>query len=282
VASHSTARAGLPVESGIYTVGALGLYPEILHGVSTRLSPDGGDWNLSSRRGTALHPPSAAVALTNRQALARRLGIQLAKMVGCQQVHGSEVAVVRPEDGGRGMYPDLPSMLGADAMVTDVPGIYLLALSADCPPVFFYDPVRKVVGLAHSGWKGTVARIAGNVVSEMSRQFGSNPADVIAAVGPGIGPCCYRVGPDVIEAAEVALAGAWDGPEPVLEPDSEGLTYFNLREAIRRTLLDAGVRPENIAVEEVCTADNLDTFYSHRGEAGQCGLFGAVLGLRGA
>jgi YfiH family protein len=272
----------LPVEAGIYTVGTLGLYPEILHGISTRLSPDGVDWNLSSRRGTALHPPSPAVALANRQALAHRLGIQLARMVGCQQVHGSEVAVVSPEDAGRGMYPDVPSMLGADAMVTDAPGIYLLALSADCPPVFFYDPVRKAVGLAHSGWKGTVARIAGNVVSEMSQQFGSNPADVIAAVGPGIGPCCYSVGRDVIEVAELAFTGAWDGPEPVLETDSEGLTYFNLREAIRRALLDSGVRPENLALEEVCTADNLDTFYSHRGEAGQCGLFGAVLGLRGA
>jgi YfiH family protein len=164
-------------------------------------------------------------------------------------------------------------------MVTNAPGVYLMALSADCPPVFLYDPVRKAIGLAHSGWKGTVAQIASNAVGEMSRRFGSEPEDLIAAVGPGIGPCCYSVGPNVVEAVEGAFPLPWDGPAPLLETRG-GLTYFNLREAIRRALLDSGVQPGNIVVEEVCTAHNLDTFYSHRGEAGQCGLFGAVLGLR--
>ena len=269
------------MEAGIYTIAALARYPEILHGISTRRSPDGEDWNLSSRRGSPQHPPDPSVALANREKLADRLGISLANMVGCQQVHGSEVALVRAEDAGRGMYPDRPSMQGADAMVTDAPGIYLMALSADCPPVFLYDPVRKAIGLAHSGWKGTAARIAANAVAEMSRRFGSDPADLIAAVGPGIGPCCYSVGPDVVEAVEGAFPLPWDGPMPVLETRG-GLTFFNLREAIRRALLDSGLQPGNVTVEEVCTAHNLDTFYSHRGEAGRCGLFGAVLGLRDA
>ena len=281
VPSGSRAPARLPVEAGIYTIAALGRYPEVLHGISTRRSPDGEDWNLSSRRGSPHHPPDQSVALANREKLARLLGIPLARMVGCQQVHGSEVALVGAEDAGRGMYPDRSSMQGADGMVTNVPGIYLMALSADCPPVFLYDPVRKASGLAHSGWKGTAARIAPNAVGEMSRQFGSEPEDIIAAVGPGIGPCCYSVGPNVIEAVERAFPHPWDAPTPLLETRGS-LTYFNLREAIRRALLDSGVRPGNVTVEEVCTAHNLDTFYSHRGEAGQCGLFGAVLGLRDA
>jgi YfiH family protein len=218
-------------------------------------------------------------ALANREKLARRLGVPLDRMVGCQQVHGTEVALVGAEDGGRGMYADLPSMQGADAMVTDTPGVFLLALSADCPPVFFYDPHKRAIGLAHSGWKGTAGRIAGNVVAAMQRNFGSDAADIVAAIGPGIGPCCYNIYPQVVETVEAAFPNAWDSAAPVLE-DRDGVTYFNLWEGIRRALLDAGVRDKNISVEGVCTAHNVGTFYSHRGEAGQCGLFGAVLGLR--
>ena len=287
------AGVGLPINDGLYSVAALARFPELLHGISTRCAPDGADWNLSSKRGSPQHPPDPSVALANREKLAHRLGIPFAKMVGCQQVHGSEVALVRAEDAGRGMHPEVPPIEGADAMVTNVPGIFMLALSADCPPVFFYDPTNKAIGLAHSGWKGTVARIAANVVEAMSQHYGTKPSDLVVAIGPGIGPCCYSVGPNVIDAVEAAfpndssvgapLAAPLSAPlsAPLLEA-RDGLTYFNLWEGIRRALLDAGVPPENISVEGVCTAHNLDTFYSHRGEAGQCGLFGAVLGLRDA
>lgn len=275
----------LPVDAGIYTAQSLLRFPELLHGISTRRSPDGGDWNLSGRRGTPEHPPDPSVALSNRERLAARLGISLDSMVGCQQVHGSSVAVVDASHGGRGMRGASPGLQSADALVTATPGLYLLALSADCPPVFLYDPVRRVVGLAHSGWKGTVARIALNTVNTMSRSFGSDPADIVALVGPGIGPCCYVVGANVVEAVEEAFGGqramsegTGSEAEALLE-ERGGQTYFNLWEAIKLALLDVGVRPENITVEGVCTGHNTDVFYSHRAEQGQCGLFGAVLGL---
>src|SRR5437764_970621 len=124
------------------------------------------------------YPSVPSVDVPNREKRAGVLGMPLVRTVGCQQVHGSEVALVRAEDAGRGMCPDRPSMQGADGMVTNAPGIYLMALSADCPPVFLYDPVRKATGLAHSGWKGTAARIASNAVGEMSRPFGSEPEDI--------------------------------------------------------------------------------------------------------
>ena len=103
-------------------------------------------------------------------------------------------------------------------MVTDTPGLNLMALSADCPPVFFYDPVKHVIGLAHSGQKGTALRIAGNVVEAM-RTFRPDPSDITVAIGPGIGPCCYKVGPEVVEAVERSSAGAWEAgyDAPVLE-----------------------------------------------------------------
>jgi YfiH family protein len=250
----------------------------VLHAVSTRISPGGTDWNLSARRGTPQHPPDPDVAQANRRALADRLGISLENMVGCQQVHGNRVAIVTRGDAGRGMFPHLPAIQGADALVTDVPGLYLLALSADCPPVFFYDPVRRVVGLAHSGWKGTVGRIVGNVVEAMVDNLGSEPKDIKAAVGPGIGPCCYSVGENVIEAARQAFPSTRGS----FVQEREGTSYFDLHGAIVRTLLDSGLLPERIAVEAVCTGHNTHLFYSHRMEAGRCGLFGAVLGLRPA
>lgn len=275
MARASTAGA-LPVEDGIYRVAVLERFPELLQGITTRLAPDGEDWNLSGRRGTPEHPPSMERAFANRRKLAERLGISLERMVGCQQVHGSEVAVVGPEDAGRGMFPDRPSMQGADAMVTNAPGLYLMALSADCPPVLFYDPVKRAVGMAHSGWKGTVAKVAARTVEALRREFDSDPADIVAVIGPGIGACCYEVGQNVVEAAQAAFPGSW---EDGLLAERGGSTYFDIPGAIRAALLEAGLDPENVAAEGVCTGHNTRTFYSHRAEAGQCGLFGAVLGL---
>jgi purine-nucleoside/S-methyl-5'-thioadenosine phosphorylase / adenosine deaminase len=269
----------LYMEDGLLRVGALARYPELLHGITTRRAPDGDDWNLSACRGSPQHPPDPAIALRNREKLAALLGISLDSMVGCRQVHGTLVAPVTIADAGRGMRPAAPAIEGTDGMVTDLPGLTLMVLSADCPPIFFYDPVRQVTGLAHSGWKGTVGRIAGKVVEAMVTGYGSSPSNIVAVIGPSIGPCCYEVGENVIEAAERAFPDAWGGEVPALERRGVS-TYFNLPETIRRTLLDAGLVPDNITVQNVCTAHNRELFYSHRGERGQCGLFGAVLGLR--
>lgn len=279
-----SSAAVVPVRRGIYSVGALEQYLELVLGISTRSAPDGADWNLSARRGTPQHPPDPAVALSNRIKLAEALDIELDMMVGCQQVHGAEVAVVSAADAGRGMRPGLPSpsIEGADAMVTATSGLFLMVLAADCPPVFFYDPVSRAIGIAHSGWKGTAGRIAGKVVEAMVREFGSRPQDIQIAIGPGVGPCCYNVRDDVIEQVESSFPAAWQKSQNIdaLLTRDDGLVYFNLWAAIKRALLDVGVTADNISSEAVCTAHNTGTFYSHRGEEGQCGLFGAVIGLR--
>jgi hypothetical protein len=259
---------------------ALDRFPELLHAITTRRAPDGADWNLSARRGTPDHPADPAVALANREKLAAFLGIPLDRIAGVRQVHGTTVVPVGDDHAGAGMRPEAPPIEDADGMVTATPGLYMLALSADCPPVFLYDTARRVAGLVHSGWKGTVGRISANAVALMRDEFGSDPTGIVAAVGPGIGSCCYAVGDDVIRAAEAAFPGAWDGPFPLLE-QRDGQVYFSLRDGVRRALLDAGLRPENVTAEDVCTAHRRDLFYSHRGEAGRCGLFGAVFGLRG-
>ncbi len=272
----------LPVHRGIYSVNVLEQYPELVQGISTRTAPDGDDWNLSARRGTPQHPPDPVVALANRVKLADALGIDLDMMVGCQQVHGSEVAVVTGADAGRGMRPGASSIEGADAMITATPGIFLMVLAADCPPVFLFDSVGRVVGLAHSGWKGTAGRISAKVVDVMVREFGSHPRDIVAVIGPGVGPCCYSVRENVIEQVVAAFPGSWQQLEssPAFLAREGGLVYFNLWAAIKQALVEAGVLAKNISTEAICTAHNTATFYSHRGESGQCGLFGAVIGLR--
>jgi YfiH family protein len=223
-------------------------------------------------------------AIRNREKFAGALGISAHRMVSCRQVHGSDVVVVGEEEAGRGIYPALGPTPDVDAMVTNTPGLFLMALSADCPPVFVYDPVRRVVGLAHSGWKGTVAQVAAAVVEAIKREFGSSAADLVAVVGPGIGPCCYRVGENVVEAAvgsfgEAARLDSGSGDVPILS-ERDGATYLNLREAIRVSLVGAGLQPSKITATHACTAHNTGLFYSHRAESGQCGLFGAALGLR--
>lgn len=279
-APNNPAPPGLYEQGGVLRLRALDRYPELLHAVSTRRAPDGAGWNLSARRGTADQPADPAVALANREKLAALLGISLERMAGVRQVHGTTVVAVGNDHAGAGMRPEAPPIEDADGMVTATPGLYMLALSADCPPVFLYDPERRVAGLVHSGWKGTVGRIAANAVALMRDEFGSNPADIVSVVGPGIGQCCYAVGEDVIRSAEAAFLGAWDGPSPLLER-RDGQVYFSLRDGVRRALLDAGLQPGNVTAEDVCTSHRRDLFYSHRGEAGRCGLFGAVFGLRG-
>ncbi|MDQ6694643.1 MAG: peptidoglycan editing factor PgeF [Chloroflexota bacterium] len=272
---------GLPVRDGIYSLPALRLFPDLLHGISTRTSPQGSDWNLSAKRGTPEHPANPDVAMSNRETLAARLGIRLEHTVGCRQVHGTDVSLVGEAQGGAGMFPDRLPIEGVDALVTATPGLYLMVLAADCPPVFFYDPVRRAIGLAHSGWKGTVGRISAHVVESMTAHWRSDPADIVAVVGPGIGACCYKVGSNVVEAVEESFPRAWTQAPAILEL-YDGSIYFNLAQAIRRTLLDAGLKSANVSLDGTCTMHNTAHFYSHRGEAGKCGLFGAVLGMRHA
>jgi YfiH family protein len=293
-----SARAASSVaEPGLYQLPALAPYPAVRHGLSTRHRPPGpwgaaGDWNLK-RRGA-----DPAVAAANWAAFVAAAGVPLARMVAPQQVHGTVVMPVDGRDAGAGMQPGDPGIVGADALVTRTPDLYLLTGCADCAPVFIVDPATPAVGLAHAGWRGAVGRIAAATVATMAREYGTDPADCIAVVGPAIGPCCYGVGQEVIDAARDAFPEAddeWQGEPPLLTwtrrqprwkmrrgdvPDAEERVYFDLWGANRRALLLAGLRPANIHLSGICTADHVDLFYSHRAEAGAAGRFMGLLGLR--
>ena len=163
-----------------------------------------------------------------------------------------------------------------DGLITDEPGIYLAMRFGDCTPLIFFDPVRQAIGVAHAGWRGTMKNTAGATVQAMVTRLGCIAKNIMAVIGPAIGPCCYEVGPDVIMAAEQAFG----------EPDSlfsgrngkADRAYFDMWEANRRQLADSGLG--QIIQSRLCTACHTDLFFSHRAENGRTGRFGVMIGLR--
>jgi polyphenol oxidase len=181
-----------------------------------------------------------------------------------EQVHGTLIHEVTELDAGRGSH-DLQTVIPAvDALVT-TSMLGLMAFFADCVPVFFYHPTIKAVGIAHAGWKGTVGKIVLNTL-EQFRKMGGNPVDCWVALGPSIGPCCYEVDERVIQGFKEGFLET-----PFLKPGKTGHAQLNLWEANRVVILEAGVRPENIRVAEVCTACHTDSFFSHRIEGPKTG-----------
>lgn len=233
--------------------GNLSLFPELVHGISDRSF------------GSVQHPGSQG-----RAGLAAALGIPVEALVPTKQVHRAEV--VRVPGAAYGRWTEGH---GADGLITDRPGVYLLGFFADCVPVLAYDPTHRAVGLAHAGWRGTLLGIARRLVEEMGASFGTRPEDLYVGLGPAVGPCCYEVGETVLKAME-----AREDASGLLRPGRPGHAYLDLWEANRRVLLEAGVRPERIEIARICTACHVGRFFSLRGEGRVNGLFGAVIGLR--
>lgn len=192
-----------------------------------------------------------------------------------------------------------PQLLSGDGMLTDAPRLLLAIQTADCIPVLLVDRRHKAAGAFHAGWRGTLARIVEKGVGMMRLHFGSRSEDLCAGIGPGIGRCCYAVGEDVLDEFQAQFAYArelfWEKTEshPVREKypllfltarapghsDAGRTIYLDLREANRRQLLAAGLRPDNIHVLDLCTACRTDLFFSHRAEEGVTGRQMALIGI---
>jgi YfiH family protein len=203
----------------------------------------------------------------NHRRIWKALGIRGEDVVSPHQVHSAVVRVVDGRDRGRVCEQ-------TDALITDTPDVYLMLRFADCVPVLFYDPARRAVGLAHAGWRGTVALIARATVRQMVDSFGCRPSDILAGIGPSIGPCCYEVGDEVLEAAREAFPRA----PRLVQRQENGRWHFDLWAANRYQLAQMGVT--TVEVSGLCTACRTDEWFSHRAERGQTGRLGAVIGLR--
>ncbi len=249
-----------------YTLDALDAFPELIHAVTTRHGGvSTGQWaSLNLTKGTGDDP---AAVDENLRRVCAALGLRREDLVSPNQRHTANVRRVYRQDRGR-------VFDGYDILITDEPGVPLLLRYADCTPILIYDPSHHALAVVHSGWRGTVQAAARAAVEAMRREFDSRPADMIAAIGPSIGPCCYEVGDEVADAVRATFARA-DG---LLSSPNGGWRHFDLWAANRRWLLEAGVG--HIEMAETCTACRTDEFYSHRRERGKTGHFGAVMGLR--
>ena len=210
----------------------------------------------------------------NRSRLAQSVGIDVNSFVFARQVHGTKVVRVYESDRGRGLCSRATAFPFTDGMVTNSPNTCLVTLAADCVPILFFDPVKKAIGVAHAGWKGTVLKMPRFVIQSMICEFESNPADIIVALGPSAGPCCYEIGQEVIDE----IVAAFGKPNGILQSTGNPQkAIFNMWEANRKTLIDSGINVDNIDIFNQCTICNNHTFFSAR--KGDLGRFGAGIML---
>jgi len=213
--------------------------------------------------------------LSNRELLASVLRISLADMVCACQVHKANVRIVTEADKGKGVFEYASALPETDAMVTDCEGVFLTTFYADCIPILLFDVTRRVIGLAHGGWKGTMAKIASATVEVMRKEFGSYPQDIKAFIGPGIGGCCYEVDDGL--AAQVRTVFGKDSR--FLLEEKQGRNYWYLDRTNFFILENAGLHHQNIGLCGMCTRCNQELFYSYRGSGGRTGRFAVVLGF---
>lgn len=204
--------------------------------------------------------------------LARGVGFDPEKLVLTRQTHSDIVRVVTEADARGLCHRDYPE---CDALVTAVPGVAVMAFTADCTPILLYDPVTGAVGAIHAGWRGTAKAIAAKAVQTMEAAFGARPTDIRAAIGPNIGPCHFETDADVPQAMENAFGPeVWDYIRPRGEKFFPDLKQLNAL-ALRR----AGV--EQIILSDACTYCQQDRFWSHRATRGRRGSQGAVILCQG-
>jgi polyphenol oxidase len=205
--------------------------------------------------------------LRNRELCAQAMGGTSEDWVVAEQVHGNGVGLVTREHRGLGVRRHEEAYRGVDALITNEPDLTLVVMAADCVPILFVDPVARAVGVAHSGWKGTVAHIAVNVVEHMTRHFGSDPANLHVVLGPSIRSCCYEVDSRVADAVVREFS-----PRFVRKRfGHEGKFMLSLQHCILDDLVRAGVPPHRIQDVGLCTSCRWKLFYSHRREHGRTG-----------
>lgn len=207
--------------------------------------------------------------LENYRILGSAVGFSPEKLVFTRQTHTDIVRKVDASNAGEGLFR--PVEPECDALVTNTPGLALAAFTADCTPILLHDPVTGAVGAVHAGWRGTVAGIAAKAVAAMAESYGSKPENIVAAIGPNIGLCCFETGEDVPQALRECLGGE---AEPFIQ--AKGEKYLvDLKGANKRILERAGVKTVEMSTE--CTCCNPERYWSHRKVGQARGSMAAII-----
>lgn len=245
----------------------------LTHGFSTRLGGvSEGMWeslNLGVSRGD--DPDHVR---ENYRRFLSAIGARGACIATCNQVHGAVVRNITSADVKTDPYEKLA--FDADGLMTAIPGVILAVFTADCIPVLLYDPRRRVAAALHAGWRGTAAGIVTVAVGQMTSTYGTDPADILAAIGPGIGPCCFETHEDVPNALTAAMTGA---ALPFIRLKENGKFAVDLKGINAKRLELAGVDPAHIAVCGECTSCLADKYWSHRRQGTQRGSMASMIQL---
>lgn len=251
-------------------------YKEIQHFVSSRVG------GLSDRPYDSLNlgfhvGDNPEAVYKNRQQLALSVGIPLDNFTFARQVHGSNVKIITEDLRGSGAFQESTAINDADAMVTNIPNICLMVLQADCVPFLFFDIKRRVIGVAHAGWRGTLRMVVQNTVKVFMEKFCCLPNNIFVGVGPSIGPCCYEIGPETI--AEIRKV--FRNENQYLQHENfPGKGYFNLWEVNKFQLIQMGIPERNIEIARLCTKCKHTVFFSYRHQHAGTGRFGAGIMLK--
>jgi YfiH family protein len=224
--------------------------------------------NLSFRTGDR-----EEAVIENRSRLYNVLSIAAERVVQAQLVHDSHIEVVTKQTPLDAFYK-FPT---TDGLVTNLRNRALFIPVADCAAIAFFDPFRQVIGMAHAGWKGVLHRIAERMIETMHTVYGCHASDILVAVSPAIGPCCYQVREDLIATFTQAFP---QDASRFFVPQPDDTIHLDLWAALRWQLLAAGIVPSHLEIAEVCTACHTEEFYSHRAEQGKTGRFASVIVLR--
>ena len=212
----------------------------------------------------------------NYRRMANALEVDMERMVVTWQTHTTNVRKISEVDFGKGVISDR-DYRDVDGLITNIPGVTLVTFFADCVPLYFVDTKNRAIGLSHSGWRGTVNRMGQETLLRMKEAFGTDPADVVACIGPSICQDCYEVGPEVIEQFRMNFAEAHH--ENLFYEKPNGKYQLNLWEANRIVLSEAGIPENQISVTDICTYCNPELLFSHRRCADKRGNLCAFLSL---
>ncbi len=239
---------------------------------------------ISTREGGVSQPPYEFLNLNfaggddpkkvekNWRILSSALGIPLSYVVLTRQKHGDKVVVIKSPKSGK-----FPHTIGeGDAMVTSLRHHLLVVLVADCVPLLLIDIQKKVIGIVHAGWRGTLQNVTGKTVEVFRKEFKSNPKDIYAGIGPSIGPCCYQVGEDIVEK----FRKAYPSFNKVMWREKNKKFFLNLWEINKHQLKSSGIPEENIEVSRICTFCNHWIFFSQRWQKGPTGRFAGGIMLK--
>jgi purine-nucleoside/S-methyl-5'-thioadenosine phosphorylase / adenosine deaminase len=241
-------------------------YEDIVHFSSTRIGGVSSNKLESLNLGYTVNDNPKNVT-QNLESLAKSLGFDKDKMVSPKQTHSRNIGIV---NSAKDIFPD------TDALITNKPGICIFIRTADCVPILLYDPIQKAIAAIHSGWKSTIQKISKHTIELMQNKFGTKPENLIAGIGPSIGPEVYEIGIEVAEQFQEQF-----GVNHIVNPIANSDKYLlNLWEVNKQILIESGILKEKIEIAEICTYTNSKLFYSARRDGVKTGRLATGIMLK--